>query len=162
MHDAWYNLFTITRMMLFLAGFASAMGWYRLRNKEAVLDWTPLGIIGGVAVIVFIAIQQVGLAAEVKQCQGQFNTVLQERANLSDRSDTWTGEEIDANSKWLAALTNPPPDIAALHTTDPIYREWVRGTLRDYLVTLNGIREERAHALDERKKRTYPEPTCGK
>lgn len=164
MHDAWYNLFNTSHMFFFLAGILSITIWqyWDLKRKGIVLDLAPLGIIAGVSVIVCVAIQQVGLATEVKQCQAEFNAVLQDRAKLSDQSDTFTGELVDANSHWLATLTNPPADIAALHTTDPIYRAWVQGTIKDYLLRLDKISGERTAALEARKEKTYPTPTCGK
>lgn len=163
MHEAWYALFNTTRMVYFLAGIVLGAGWlYRkLRRDGITIDLTPIGIILGVSVLTFVSVQQVGLAADVKQCQAQTNAVLQDRAKLSDQSDTLAGEMIDANAHWLATLTNPPADIAALHTTDPIYRAWVTGTLRDYLFQLDKISSERTAALEKRKETIYPTPTCG-
>jgi hypothetical protein len=163
MNNQWYDVFSTTRLVYFLAGMLLATAyWYRkLRKQNIILDLTPLGIIAGVAVVVFIAIQQVGLAADVKHCQTEFNTVLQDRAKLSDQSDTLAGREIEANAAFFAAIANPPPDVAALNTTDPVYRDWVHSTMVTYLGQLNTIRTERERALEERKERTYPQPTCG-
>lgn len=164
MHEEWYELFNTSRMVYFLAGVVMATAWWyrKLKREGIIIDLAPLGIIMGVSVMIFIAVQQVGLAAEVKQCQAEFNAVLQDRAKLSDQSDTLAGQEIEANSHWLAALTSPPPEIAALHTTDPIYRAWVQGTIKDYLFQLDKISTERTTALEQRKEKTYPTPTCGK
>lgn len=164
MDSQWYDIFNTTRMVCFLAGMLLATVWHyrKLKRQGITLDLTPLGIITGVSVIVFLAVQQVGLATDVKHCQAEFNAVLQDRATLSDQSDSLSGELIDANSKWIATLTNPPAEIAALHTTDPIYRAWVQTTLKDYLFRVNKIRDERAAALEARKEKTYPTPTCGK
>lgn len=164
MHDQWYDIFSTSRMVYFLAGVILATGWWnrKLKRQGISIDLAPLGIIMGVSVMIFIAVQQIGLATEVKQCQAEFNSVLQDRAKLSDQSDTLAGEEIEANAHWLATLTNPPPEIAALHTTDPIYRTWVQSTITDYLFRLNKISDERTAALETRKEKTYPTPTCGK
>lgn len=164
MHEAWYEFFSTSRMVYFLAGVVIATLWLtrKIRREEGIkIDLTPVGIIMGVSVLIFVSVQQIGLATSVKQCQSQTNTVLQERAKLSDQSDTLAGEMIDANSHWLATLTNPPAEIAALHTTDPIYRSWVQGTLKDYLFQLDKISNERTAALEARKEKTYPTPTCG-
>jgi hypothetical protein len=163
MHEAWYDLFNTTRMVYFLAGIALGTGWFyrKLKREGTTVDLTPIGIIMGVSVIVFIAVQQVGLATEVKECQTQFNTVLQQRATLSDQSDSLADQEIQANAHWLATLTSPPPEISALHTTDPLYQQWVRGTIKDYLIQVNNIHDQRAASLQARKDKIYPTPTCG-
>lgn len=160
----WYNLFNSTRMLFFLAGFGAATfwHWYKLRQRNLTLDLTPLGILIGVSIIIFTAIQQVGLAAEVKQCQAEFNLILSERARLSDQSDTLASDEIEANSHWLLVLTSPPPDIAPLPTSDPKRQAWGIQITKEYLSHITKIRAQREQSLEERKEKLYPAPTCGK
>lgn len=163
MSNSWYELFNTSRMIFFLAGIGFATAWWRYRCKRdgVTLDLAPIGIIAGVSIIVFLAIQQVGLTGEIRKCNSEFATILKERAALSDQSDDLASQEIDANSHWLATLTSPPPGIATLHTTDPAYRAWVQGTIKDYLFRINTIRTERNAAIEERKAKQYPTPTCG-
>lgn len=164
MVEAWYEIFNTTRMVYFLAGMGIATAWWtrRLKERGISIDLAPLGIIMGVSVLIFISVQQLGLATEVKRCNAEVITVLDQRAKLSDETDSSTGELIDANSKWLQTILNPPAVIAALHTTDPIYRAWAQGTLKDYSDRINQIHDERTAALEQRKEKTYPTPTCGK
>lgn len=163
MHESWYEVFNTSRMLFFLAGLGLAtVFWYqKCKREKVVLELAPVGIIAGVSIIVFLAIQQVGLATQMKVCQEHTNAVLAERAKLSDQSDTLAGEEITANSAWLQRLTSPPPDIAKYPTTNPVYRAWVQTTIRDYTVQLNQIQQKRKDSLEERKQKTYPSPTCG-
>lgn len=164
MNNAWYETFNTTRMLFYLTGLGVVTAfWYqRCKNIGHKLDLTPIGIIAGVSVMVFLAVQQVGLTQEIKSCNTEFATILKERAALSDQSDDLAAQEIDANSHWLATLTNPPPEVAVLKSTDPIYRTWVAGTIKDYLFQVNNIRDKRDKAMDERKAKQYPTPTCGR
>ena len=164
LNDQWYTIFTTSRLVFFMVGLAIGAGWrwWRCRKEHQHVDLNSIGIIAGVAIIVFVAIQQVGLAAEVKECQAEFNTVLQERANLTDQSDTFAGNEIEANSQFFALIANPPPEIAKFHTTDPEYRSWVHDQIVIYSSTINKIRDQRQQALDARKQQQYPAPSCGR
>lgn len=164
MNDHWYEMFTTSRLLFFLVGVVvgAFWQWNSCRKKHELLDLGPLGIIAGLSIIIFVAIQQVGLADQVKQCNGEFQAILKTRADLSDQSDELSGSEDDATSHWLITIYNPPADIAKLSLDDPARRSWFNGTLHNYIVQIGDIKAARDKALNDRKHLIYPEPKCGK
>lgn len=163
-HHPFYSLFTTTNLIFLYLGMASTAVWYwnKCRKNKQPLDWIPVGIIAGVATIVFIVMQQSALAQEVKACQKEFQTTLSQRADITDEADDYIGHQVNSTVDWLSLVVEPPQDILNLPANDPRRREWVVNTKNDWREKIDGNRIAREKALQDRKNHQYPEPTCGK
>lgn len=179
----------VTPMSLgaFVFGVVVTMAYYRLKcwlkdrqepdgaphARAMHLNW----LIGAMAVlaIVYIGVktqqtydmttgqaeQAKVFARQVQDCQRDFNAALKARSNYSDKEDQFASEERDALNKWLTTAVNPPPEVAKLPTTDPIYQRWALDITQDYLANLKTIEDQRQKAVDDRNAHPLPEPACG-
>lgn len=158
MADSWYAFFTTSRLLYFLAGMVTSSLWHlwmenkRRDNHRAIIDWNPLFILAGIAVIVFIEVQQVSLADNVRKCQIELRQSYEETDELSL-------EQLEATSSWLKDFNNPPLHIANLLTNDLRYQQWAQGTVTRYEQDIEKVKNLRKKAKDERNK--FSESLCG-
>lgn len=165
MHNhPFYSLFTTTNLVWLYIGMGIVCGWYWLkcRRAKAVVDWLPVGIIAGVSTIVFIVMQQQGLAWEVQICDAEFQATLSDRAEITDAADDYIGQQVNSTVDWLSLVVEPPADIVNLPANDPKKRQWVVDTKNDWRKKIDKNRADREAAIAARKQHQYPEPKCGK
>jgi len=164
MSHSFYSLFTTINLIWMFIGMGLVCAWYwnYCRKLKESIDWIPMGIIAGFATIVFVVMQNQGLAYEVKACNTEFQTILSQRASITDEADDYLGGQLDSTVDWLSLVVEPPPDILNLPSNDPKRRAWVIDTKRDWRHKIDEAKQARKDAIAERKNHQYPEPQCGK
>lgn len=102
------------------------------------------------------------LARQVATCSKEFQTVLVEQSKLSRLSDQFALDVSTAAAIYQQTIANPPPEIAVLDINDPVRQRWFRGAADNYYRTIDPLNIRRQQTLDQRNKRPYPAPLCGK
>lgn len=104
-----------------------------------------------------------------RECSRQFNAALSARSVATQydaKLDDLNELDRDATRKWLFALLNPPPEIAKLADGDPARSAFGLAITRQYLATIEAVRQQRGDLTGERdairERNPYPDPTCGK
>jgi hypothetical protein len=125
-------------------------------------------MIAGIAVIVFIAMQQVTLTTEVKSCQAEFQMSITRYAEISKDNDHWSQVQRTALADWLHGLLNPPPDIRKLmlaepgaYNADPRYIDWAIGLSQHYDGIIQQAQVEQDENQKEWESHPLPPPNCG-
>lgn len=123
-----------------------------------------------------VAADAVTIANNQRECFRQFTEALSNRAvinaqdtELRQKYDELSADQRDALAAWLKELLEPPADMAALDSDDPVRADWAAAVTRKYLAQIETAQAQqrvlaaRAEELaNERAAHPYPEPTCGK
>lgn len=179
--DAFAGLFSITGILAFAAGVVATLTYTRIRAivddridpdnsphsyslKPLVMLWTliflMIGYIGVQEEMQAITVRR--LVRETAQCEHEFRQVYLTNVAAQRQSDELAKAERAAQVEWLKETTTPPPTIAALHTTDPLYQAWAITMSKNWLDKIGAIESERQHQLDIVASHQLPEPQCGR
>lgn len=108
------------------------------------------------------AVEAKQFAAEVKDCQREFNQALRDRAQITSENDDLSQAQRRIVFHWIHDLIFPPEPYASMDPNDPRRQQFgltlTINTEREFQASLN-----RQDELEkDRDKRALPEPTCGK
>lgn len=157
----------------FIVGFVAAIllnfWWCRRKNKPININWRYVGIVLGLAMMVFISLQtQVAYnlaketATEVRDCQKQFNSALQARAQITTENDEISQNQRKIIFDWIHDLIRPPEPYFSMDPNDPRRQQWgidrTINTEHNFQQSLN--RQEELQS--QREQHALPDPTCGK
>lgn len=174
---SWFSgLATISGFLYFMAGFASAYVYHsvrqRMKHMSVRIPWHLAGIAIGTAAIIIVTLQSSiaynlanETAAEVQQCQREFNQALRARASISEENDRLSVVQRTALGNWLREILMPPPDIANLRETDPNdprVQQWGLSITKHYSDIIQEAQYQQNDNYQERARHPLPDPTCGK
>lgn len=160
------EFFTLTGMIIFFSGVGSACLWHVIKQRyikhREPADLRIVGIIAGVAALVFIGMQNTQLASEVRDCQREFNHALRARAQISAENDEVSQTQRRIVFDWIHNLIFPPPPFDVMSTDDPRRQDYgLTITIQtEKLFRTSLAKQDELQA--ERDRRPLPDPTCGK
>lgn len=138
--------------------------WGHLTLRPLVFLWSIIFLM-----IAYIGVQEEqqaiavhSLARDTEQCNKEFHEALIKRDNLKQEADDLASQERQALAAWLTAMVIPPPNIAALHTTDPGFQEYAVQKTKEFYEQEQSIELSRQRSLMELSRHPLPEPQCGK
>lgn len=99
-------------------------------------------------------------AKQVKACQSKMTAALNARDALRQDLVKVSDERDDEEDQYVSVEANPPADIAALHTTDPLYQEWSRTITQQHHAELDKIRKHKQDILDKLASKPLPSTSC--
>jgi hypothetical protein len=180
MNELVTQFFTLTGMIIFFLGVASACVWHIIKQRyighREPTSYRTLGMICGVAALVFIGMQNTNLAAQVQQCQKEFSERLTTRAAIGDDNDALSREhrywleKSDEAVTDLVKLTWMPDDpaIAKLDLDDPARRAYTSALVAQfnlrtqrYRVEMDRITTQQQQKVNDRAAHPLPPPNCG-
>lgn len=170
----WFSgLATLSGLLYFLAGFASAYITHcvraKMRHREVTIPWHIAGIAVGLAAIVVITVQtQVAYntaketAQEVQDCQKEFNQALRDRARITTENDELSQIQRRIVFDWIHDLIFPPEPYAAMTTDDKRRQAYgLALTIRTEHQFKESLKRQDELQL-QRQRSPLPDPTCGK
>jgi hypothetical protein len=135
------------------------LAWIK-KHLAPLVVWIVWAIV--VVVTMVMVVVGVGFASDVKNCQQQLITAINARSQLAVQQNDLNVAQSDAESAWIGALLQPPPDIVILPQDNPERRAWSIRITDDYSRTLIDIKARRAANDKQRSDNPLPEPNCGK
>lgn len=162
-NDQWYTFFTTTRLIFFLTGMFVSWVWHWWRakkGKELIFDWSPTFVLAGLITIVFIAMQQVALSAEVRDCQEAFDSALRKKSELLDKYDLLTEKELETTSEWIVIVNTPPVEIMESSSSKVLYDLWLKEGFAKYQRKIDDIYEKKEALQKEREQLKFPSSIC--
>jgi hypothetical protein len=180
-NDVLSALSTPAGMIIYFLGVASACVWHMVKRRWLKIEMTPInwnnmGIIAGVSAMVFVAVQNTQLSADVKECQREFNTSISnvrrintENDDLSIQQRQWFLEKDEVEAQMWMDLINPPPSIAQLEVNNPIRQQYgidvvAKSTAKanKYAQLIKSSQMRQEQLKKDREAHPLPSPTCGK
>jgi len=174
------GLFSLSGVVAFMTGVLLTRCYYFGRDKW--MDrvdpanaphhrvWKSVVMAGALTVlaVLYIGVQTqkthdatLDLAQSTRYCEQQFNSAFSARSRALDEADSYADQERRALVDWLTQIVDPPPDVAATHTTDPAYQGWARAITQIYLDRITALQNERQAALNKRGAIALPDAKCG-
>ena len=172
-YDWFAGLATIGGFLYFLVGFLFAylVNWVRckIKHRSTKVQWRLGGIAVGVVAIVitsfqsqfaYITAQQT--AKDARACQIEFTAALAERGKISNENDNLSQEQRKIVFDWIHDLTFPPPPYSAMDPNDPERHTYSILRTQDTERKFAELIKRQDALVEERAKRPYPDPTCGR
>jgi hypothetical protein len=181
MSELIHDFFTLTGMVIFFCGVAAACGWHIIKHRwlggtAEPVNYRTLGIICGVAALVFVGMQNTQLSTDTKRCQTEFADRLRTRAAITDENDALSRE----HRYWLQktqqsvgdlirlAWLPDDPEIAKLDVGDPRRTSYTAALVAQYnlrnqryMAEIDRVTKRQQQVVDDRAAHPLPPATCG-
>lgn len=127
------HFFEPIRILYFVAGVtvSCVWHWYKCRRNNEKINWRYIGILLGVSAIVFVSLQNVTLANQVKVCQ-----------EINAQNDQFSRTQRTAVHDFLRELVQPPADIASRTINDPVRQQWNSDLVMHYFAIIDDAQQK--------------------